>query len=518
MIFRGLKLARVIMRYLRTFEIKTCNRSGPFGRDIVICEMNKSKKNLASWIVNFASSNLFLRLVFALFIIQAVYLAVSINSGTGPDEAFHMGAIGFFAKEGIFSLFSNGPQISDFYLGSIYSRPDIAYHYIFSYLFSALSPFVTNESLVLIIKLLNVLIATFSLYVLKLLADAARISPLARNLGLFWVSNMLMFVFLSGSVNYDNLSLLLIFSSYLFLLRFYQTKSLKYLLLLGTTAFLGPLVKITHLAILPFELIGIFIILYRSLNKKLLDKWLLEIKGNRVNLALVITIFIISFASFAFRIGSNIYRHDHYIPKCDRVLTVEQCRENNVYNRNEMLSKEDQPILDTKGVDKMEYFSDWLLLMHRRNYGILAQKNMPPLEPISYGMFVLFVLSIVSVIRTYDPKRDKAIGYFIMLSLSFLWILINKNYGTYVNTGMIGLALQGRYAMPVFLPMILVGTHYTMKLITSERLRVMYIILLVIVAFAGAVPSLIYSVDESWYAPHAKQLNTKINQKMHGAM
>jgi hypothetical protein len=136
--------------------------------------MSKSKKNLAAWIVDFVSSNLFLKLVFALFIIQAVYLAISINQGTGPDEAFHIGAIGFFAKEGILSLFSNGPQISDFYLGSIYSRPDIAYHYIFSYLFSALSPFVTNESLVLIIKLLNVLIATFSLYVLKLLADAAK--------------------------------------------------------------------------------------------------------------------------------------------------------------------------------------------------------------------------------------------------------------------------------------------------------------------------------------------------------
>lgn len=102
--------------------------------------------------------------------------------------------------------------------------------------------------------------------VLKLLADAARISPLARNLGLFWVRDMLMFVFLSGSVNYDNLSLLLIFSSYLFLIRFYQTKFLKYLLLLGATAFLGPLVKVTHLAVLPFELIAVIIVTVRVIE------------------------------------------------------------------------------------------------------------------------------------------------------------------------------------------------------------------------------------------------------------
>ncbi len=515
MIFRGLKLARVIMRYLRTFEIKTCNRSGPFGRDIVICEMNKSKKNLASWIVNFASSNLFLRLVFALFIIQAVYLAVSINSGTGPDEAFHMGAIGFFAKEGIFSLFSNGPQISDFYLGSIYSRPDIAYHYIFSYLFSALSPFVTNESLVLIIKLLNVLIATFSLYVLKLLADAARISPLARNLGLFWVSNMLMFVFLSGSVNCDNLSLLLIFSSYLFLIRFYQTKFLKYLLLLGATAFLGPLVKVTHLAVLPFELIAVIIVLYGSLNKKFINKWWLEINNNRISFLLITTVLISSAGLLTFRLGSNIHSYGDYNPKCAQVLTVEQCQENGIYRRSESLPKKDNPALDTRGVDKMSYLADWLLLMHNSSYGIKGHKTLMPPSPISYGMFLFFVLSIVATIRTYDSKRDTVVGFYILLFLSFSWILISKNYGTYVKTSVINLAVQGRYIMPVFLPLIVIGVNHTLRLITSNRPRALYIIILTVFCLAGASPRFIYGADATWYTRQTRQVNIKLNHIMH---
>lgn len=97
-------------------------------------------------------------------------------------------------------------------------------------------------------------------------------------------------------------------------------------------------------------------------------------------------------------------------------------------------------------------------------------------------------------------------------------ILINKNYGSYVNTGLKNLAVQGRYIMPVFLPIIIIGTHYTMKMITSNRLRALYIIILVTVAFAGATPSLIYKVDEVWYTPETKQLNTKINQIMHNTL
>lgn len=57
--FSWTKASKSYHEVLTNFEIKTCNRSGIFGGDIVICGMNRVKKNLASWIVNFASSNLF---------------------------------------------------------------------------------------------------------------------------------------------------------------------------------------------------------------------------------------------------------------------------------------------------------------------------------------------------------------------------------------------------------------------------------------------------------------------------
>ncbi len=485
--------------------------------DIVVCKMSKSKKTWAARIVDFASNSLFLKLVFALFIIQAVYLAISIENNVAPDQAFHNQMIGFLASENI-NPFNHGPQTSNFNLGSTYGLPDTAYHYMFSYVHRFFALFVSDNYLITIVKLLNVAIATLSLYTLKLLSDEAKVLPLARNLGLFWISNILMFIFLSGSVNYDNLSFLLIFSSYHFLLKFHNTKSIKYLLLLGITAFLGPLVKITHLAVLPFELIGLIIVLYHSLNKKLLARWLIEFKRHKAVLTAIISVFIITVGLSSYKIGSNIYKYGSYAPRCEQTITIDQCRQNSVYVRNENLSKEKQPALDSNTVNKMEYFADWLLLMHDSNYGILGHKVTLPLNSISYSMFAFLLLGIASAVRTYNPKTEKVMGFYFLLSTSVMLILINKNYGSYVNTGLKNLAVQGRYIMPVFLPIIIIGTHYTMKMITSNRLRALYIIILVTVAFAGATPSLIYKVDEVWYTPETKQLNTKINQIMHNTL
>lgn len=220
-----------------------------------------------------------------------------------------------------------------------------------------------------------------------------------------------MFIFLSGSVNYDNLSFLLIFSSYHFLLKFHNTKSIKYLLLLGITAFLGPLVKITHLAVLPFELIGLIIVLYHSLNKKLLARWLIEFKRHKAVLTAIISVFIITVGlSHYYKIGSNIYKYGSYAPRCEQTITIDQCRQNSVYVRNENLSKEKQPALDSNTVNKMEYFADWLLLMHDSNYGILGHEVTLPLNSISYSMFAFLLLGIKYRRQNVQPKNRKSDG------------------------------------------------------------------------------------------------------------
>ena len=453
-----------------------------------------------SRISKIVASKAFLIASFAWFFLQAAYIAFSTRFALPPDERYHFDFISHIASHSWLPFF--GEQTDNFDLGEASRTPFFIYHYLFSVVFRL---FADYEYAYLILRFFNIFIAIGSLILVVKIANLLSINKLVRNLSIFMMANTLMFVFLSASINYDNLFILVtLLSVYLLITLLKKPDPFKFLLFIFTLA-LGLLIKISFIpiavvtvAILIFTLKGRFLELTLNLFgqiRKLRPIYLAVLVPTLILCSLLVQRYIV-----------NYIEYKKFEPKCTQVLTLQQCEQNALFVRTQMIRNSDRPEA-TRSI--YEFSFDWTLLIQQRTYGIFAHQAASPTPLILFGSQILLLLAVFAIIRKYDFK-DKAIGKILIITGFYCLILLYTNHKSYVASGNFGFATHGRYLFGLLPLMYLIGNHYIFKLLKYNFMKILFILGVFIVFITAGLPSYIYMTDPSWHAPDAVNINADL--------
>lgn len=454
------------------------------------------------YIVSIVSSDIFLKLALLWFFIQAVYFAITVKYGLPPDETYHYTYIQLFAQHSPspFLPDQNGYNV----IIEAVRNPFFLYHYLFSF------PYLLFKHLpdsYIYLRLINVVLGGGSLWLVYKIASLIRVSALVRNLSIFMLSSTLMFVFLSASINYDNLSILLSLASVYLLLKLWQKITARDVLLLASALAAGVMVKVNFLP-LGFIVFALFISKYwRQLPTVLVLSKQTFRRGYKLNLALMVLLFLLSILIVQ-RYVVNVVSYGTYAPACQKVRPIADCRKSALFVRNEQVySANHRPANKTP----LKYSLDWGKLMQQRTYGVFAHKRFLPNRYITAWIAIIFILSVVALISK-RVWRDRFMVILLIISLFYLLVLILDNYGNYRRSGILSLAVQGRYAFAVLPLFYLIGTHYNLRLLKNALVKAVYIVLTVLVFAVSSLPTYLHKTTTDWYTKSVLNSSVALRQ------
>lgn len=446
--------------------------------------------------------------IFAWFIFQAIWIALSTKPGIPPDENFHMKLIRLYSERSFDPFLDN--QEGYFVLGDVIRNPSILYHYLLSWPYRLLSNF---ENIYIWFRFFNIALAVASLYMVKRIGETLNLSRTAINLSIFMLANTLMFVFLSASVNYDNLIILLSLASFNLLLALFKRIKPKTFLLLLSVILGGVLVKLAFLPLAILE-VGALLIWYRKSifsQFKSIYTSIITKKFVTRNMALLV-VFLLLIIIAVERFGLNYAQYGKLLPACTQVHAIEECRNSAIFRRGESIKQMNlQPEFGLK-----QFIPKWVEAMKRKTYGIMGHKSTGETPFIKYGVWLIAALMLIAVVTKFD-KKEVPINYLLLIGVTYVSILLYVNFSTYMRTGLYGLALQGRYAFPVLPVLYLVGNFYVARLLTKKKLIPLYAIFVIGVFITAGLPSYIYLTDASWHNDFMVEINRTIKDLMQSA-
>lgn len=461
-------------------------------------------QNVARKVISIVGSKYFLWGIFAWFVFQGIYMIFNTNFGISPDEHYHYGYIQAFADNGFSPFF--GKQEKYFKLGQIQHNPYFLYHYFMSIPYHL---FQGQSDSFRILRLLNLPLGCGSLYVTYLLGRELGIKPLAVNVAIFVTSNTLMFVFLSSSINYDNLMILLSLLAILFLLRLWKNFHIKTYLLFLITLLAGSLTKMSFLPILVASVVLLIFRYWRT-------PWILVTcfftkKWSKLTMVLLALCVLLAVSVTQIYVN-NLVEYRAIQPACDQVLSVSNCMNNVIYEREVDLDKIENPVIT---LNTLEYLAKWSTHMSNRAFGILGHKSIPPMSLAYPAAIVVLLVGLAGFARKVK-KSDTTIFVALFVSGAYLLALIRENHSTYLETGNEGLAVQGRYMFPVYSILLLLIFHYSFKLLKNLPLKASYIMLICIIFWFLSFPNFVHKTSpyEAWHnafrAVDVKVSNTNI--------
>jgi hypothetical protein len=396
-------------------------------------------------------NKIFLIINLVIFFSISVLIALNLKPGIIPDEEAHFA----FAKH-FSSTWSIPPDTyKTFSWGWYIEQNPFLYHWLNGRCINFIklaSPKISEINLLIALRLINSFYALGTVYFCFLFSKEIIKSLFWQLLPTFLISNTLMFVFLSGGLNYDNLAIFLSTASLYFLFMALQGKAfLKYSLLWMIFISLGTLVKFT---ILPLALITFIIWLVFLFRKG----WkFFNFKNIKFEIILVIILLPLLINNFLIY-GVNLIQYQTITPPCREILTDSQCRLSpfeNRYRNNALESK--MTIIESIELDypnPLEYtIFTWTRNMLKTIFGVLGHQTYFPLHNLLFFQF-LFYWSCIQGLITFSTRKN--ISYLtislVLITIFYSIVLLIKNYDTELIYGFWHFALQGRYIFPVIAP------------------------------------------------------------------
>ncbi len=460
----------------------------------------KFTKQALSRVNGFFESRFFYIAILIWFVFQSLWMAVSTKFGISPDEAYHLSLIQLFSQDGIDPFISN--QAGFYHLGEVIKSPFFLYHYLLSFPYHLFDSFNQGVSIFLL-RLINIFLGLGSLFLTAKICEKLSLGNLTKNLSLFMLANTLMFVFLSSSINYDNLFVLISLATTLALLFLAEKISLMRLQLLIVCILSGLLTKINFI---PIAVISFFIFIYLYFQKRSTSNKILIKNIKKMTFIHYLLFFIIALLSLVFvqRYVFNIIEYKNFQPKCTQVLTLEQCRQNGIYFRGEQLNNASPP---SAPISNFEYVSTWILLNQERTYGIFGHKVSSGTALITIWAQLLLIGGVLVIARNFSRKDPIGLKILLVISIFYIIILINQNQGTYQSNGNLGLALQGRYLFSVLPILYILSNYYLLRSLKKQVLRVSYSLITFTIFLSAGLPSYIYITNSSWHTKKSIEIN-----------
>jgi len=431
------------------------------------------------WSANNASFLFSILLI--VFFTYSVFLALNLNQGIIPDEVAHFNFSRHYA-----STWGIPQDTPETYIHGWYIEQNPFLYYWLNgralNLLNLILPSASDWQMLTFLRLLNSVYALGTVIFCYLLSKEIIKNKWWQLLPVFLLTNTLMFVFLSGGVNYDNLANLFCMAGLFYLTRLLNGSDF----LLNTLGWmisicLGTLVKYP---ILPLALaMGIVWLVFTIKNRKALFP--LKIQGPKV---IGLTLFLAVLAVINLSIyGVNLVRYQSITPACTDLLNADQCELSPFEKRYDELAL-DHKLTITESIQQgypnpLEYvFDSWIPNMMYRIFGILAHRSYFPSHIIIFFRLLLlwFVLLAVRYVRKPSFLTFSLTGIFLFYAL----ILLYMNYNSELVYGFKQIAFQGRYLFPV-IGIAYVLTGRLLECVPNRILRTLTLAATLTLFFAG---------------------------------
>lgn len=466
-------------------------------------------------------------LFFLYYLVKAVYFAVGINGGVSPDETTHIGRSLVYSTS--FWLPTDSP---DSYQHGLVTHVPYLYYWLMGKLVHLN---LLGVSDLVFLRCVNILISLGSLWfgwkTIALLTERA----VTRLLFLVLCTNTLMWTFLASFVNYDNLVNFLAVASLYFLILYFKTRAFSHLLASAAFILAGCLTK---LAFLPFAVIVLVAFLAREyrnlgpLTRELGRSFRFRSLGRGTLLVSCLVLLALNLGLY----GGNLVQFGSIKPSYDTIVGLENAMHNRIFARGyvvqqfksgdltlaearrmasthikhegdrngayALLNKAAQEKLqgNVYRLDRFHYGFVWLDLMLGKTYGIMGHKNMEKTGMALAPYLLIILLAAGIMIRKFsrsDMNGNAAMLLFILAGYALVLMQL-VNYPTYDESGVIVLALQGRYLFPVLFAAYALMAYYLTSF-RSARVNGLAALAVAAVFIAGEFPWFLSQVTTDWY-------------------
>ncbi len=479
--------------------------------------MTKTKDFSTRLVTGLASSKFFW-ICAGLLVVQALWLACTGLYPMAFDEDFHLGVIRLYAHHP-YPFWAGQPAGGNAF-GAVARDPSYLYQYLMSFPYRLIAAFTDNQTIqVLLLRLINIGLFASGLVLYRRLLLKMGGSRAMVHMCLLLFVLLPMVPLLAAQINYDNLLLPLTASCFLLVLKLndqlnkHQLASAKTLLQLLILCLLTSVVKYAFLpvfaAIVGFVLVQL-IRLQRS-AKPVNRPWRLLMRGfmalERTSRWGLLLAGVVAVCLFTERYGINLIRYHEPVPECGKVLSVKQCSEYPPWIRDYNFAAT-KPATTHSPIIFMEA---WVHGMWLRTYfavggpgtgfdtkGPLALPAISGFVAASLGI-AAFLLTARRLWRRYDAAT---LWLFMGSASGYLTVLWLQEYKAFLHTGM-AVAINGRYLLPLLLPMMLVGGLAIRELIQGRQsLKLLLATVIVICSlWGGGALTYILRSNDTWYWP-----------------
>jgi len=406
----------------------------------------KEKKPFLKLIDN-SGPKLVLVLLLSIYSAYSLFLALNLNWGVIPDEGYRFEVATYFDKtwgipDDVPIAYTSGDNLQrNPYLGYwLYGR--------FINVLQLFNPSPTPWQTLVFLRIINFLFALGTVIFTYLISKQLIKNKWLQIFPVFLLTNTLMFVFLSGGVNYDNPTNLACAAGIFFLVRVLTHKDFLENSL-GWMISIAAATLIKH-SILPLALaMAVMWILYMIKNNPEIAKNFVDDKSKIIFLILAFLILIsLNFSLY----GVNLIRYGSLRPDCNDTFPQDVCDNSFFGRRHQEMALPEKLTLITAfrqgEPDPIRFtFDFWIPAMLDRIFGIMGEKIYFPIV-VSYFQIALYWMIIISARYVRKPhfRELSLLGIFVFYSI----ILMIMNYNSELTYGFgTKVALQGRYLFPV---------------------------------------------------------------------
>lgn len=477
----------------------------------------KKKISRTRRIIDAISSRYFFIGVIVLFVIEALWVALSGLYPMAFDENFHLGIIKLYADH-LSPFWSAHPPGADAY-GAITRDPSYLFHYLMAFPYMLIGALTNSQTIqVLILRFMNIgFFATGLVLWRKVLLETGASKALVH-ICLLLLVLVPVVPLLAAQLNYDNLLMLVVPVVLMLAIRVinelsrYKRVNTKLLLLLAATCMAASIIKYAFLPIMIAVVAFLVWQMWRSKEgaKKLWQSFCFGWTAIPRSAQILLIVFVaITGVLFAERYLLNVAKYHKPVVDCSQVLSVDQCKKYGPWARNYRIMND--PTINNSSVKT--YATDWLHGMWLRSFFAVdgpttGFQSRAPLFVPGAAALLFAALSVVMIGVTgrnvWRRYNSQVLWFLLLVAVTYIAVLWLNGFQEFLKLGQ-SVAINGRYLVLVAPIVFIVSGLALNELLRNYRGAKIVAATVIVVSFAWGGGALTYVLrsNSAWYWPNS---------------
>ncbi len=489
--------------------------------------IRKRLQAINEWLMALLGSSKFFYGIVALLVLQAGWIALTARYPQAFDENYHLGLIKLHVEYGLLPFFSYQPEGASVY-GAVISDPSYLFHYLMSLPYWLLSGLTSNETVQIIaLRLINIGLFVWGLFVYRRLLAELKISRPLQNIVMLVFVLLPVVPLLAAHINYDNLMVPITGLLFLYVVRYINylrsrpvmaplipVRMLLLILLFGA---IGSVIKFAFAPILLATIVAVtaatifYYVMSRIKPRGL--RQLFDTSGRRWILVLIAFATLLAVGLSFERYGMNLVQYGSPVPKCHKVLSIDECMDYSPWARDYKYSQI-YPRPTAQGYAVYPFV--WVWRMVYETMFTITSRTYPPSDKVYYyGFSPLIVAHVVAWIGVAGGvlgiivfwrriRRNRPLTVLLGITVFYAIILFIQNFSMYHHSGE-AVAIHGRYLVPVY-PVLLVclaiGWRGLLERFGGLRYSaVVFLVLIILFMQGGGITNWLIRSNAEWYWP-----------------